>query len=231
MRIVSAEAAAGRGSGVASGATSDSAGQPFWRGWLHTLAFVLVIPGGVLLLRAASGPVAIVSVAIYGAGLALCFGTSAGYHRLTRAGRARRVMQRADHAMIYVLIACTYTPVCLIALPLQWGIPLLSTVWAGTLVGAALKIWALGRYRLLEYALYPALGWCVLTIAPVLVDHLRTPELLLMLAGGVLYTVGVPVLALRRPDPWPQRFGYHEVWHTFTVVAALCHFGAVTLML
>lgn len=204
--------------------------RPIWRGWFHVAAFVCAIPAGVVLIRRAEGTAEVVAVCIYTAGLVLCFGTSAAYHQLARTGLSRRIMQRADHAMIYVLIASTYTPICLVALPPSWGIPLLAVVWTGAAAGMGLKIWALGRYRVLEHALYPLLGWCVLAVAPVLFRRLHGAELGLVLAGGLLYTIGFPVLALRRPDPWPHTFGYHEVWHAFTVGAAACHFGAVFLL-
>jgi hemolysin III len=204
--------------------------QPAWRGWFHVAAFLVAIPAGTVLIGRATGASAVTAASIYTAGLLLCFGTSAAYHRLARSGRARRIMQRADHAMIFVLIASTYTPICLVALPRAWGIPLLSVVWATALLGIVLKVWALGRFRVVEHALYPVLGWCVVAIGPVLVGHLRTTELALVLAGGLLYTIGVPVLALRWPNPWPRTFGYHEVWHALTIAAAVCHFGAVALL-
>lgn len=204
--------------------------RPIWRGWFHVAAFLLAIPAGTVLIQRAAGAAEVAAASIYTAGLLLCFGTSAAYHRLARSGLPRRIMQRADHAMIYVLIASTYTPICLVALPRSWGIPLLAAVWTGAAAGMVLKISALGRFPVLEHALYPLLGWCVLVVAPVLFSRLQWAELGLVLSGGLLYTIGFPVLALRRPNPWPHTFGYHEVWHAFTVAAAACHFGAVTLL-
>jgi hemolysin III len=165
--------------------------------------------------------------AVYVVSLLLLFGTSASYHRLARSPRARAVMQRLDHSMIYVLIAGTYVPLCIVALPRSWGIPMLCIVGAGALVGMVLKLVAFGRFRWLSYALYPLLGWVSIAAAPVLVAHLSAVEITLIVAGGLAYTVGIPVLARRRPDPWPNTFGYHEVWHSFTVVAAGLHFAAV----
>ena len=107
-------------------------------------------------------------------------------------------MQRLDHGMIYLLIAGTYTPICLVALPLRWGIPLL--------------------------------GWAAVAATPALRDSLSGLQLALVFSGGVAYTVGFPILLLRRPDPWPRVFGYHEVWHSLTVLAAVLHFGAVALL-
>jgi hemolysin III len=201
--------------------------RPSWRGVLHSWTFFAIIPAGVMLVVVADGAAATAASAVYVASLLLLFGTSASYHRLARSPRARAVMQRLDHSMIYVLIAGTYVPLCIVALPRSWGIPLLCIVGVGALMGMVLKLAAFGRFRWLSYALYPALGWVSIVAAPVLVVHLSALEIALVVAGGVAYTVGIPVLARRRPDPWPRTFGYHEVWHSFTVVAAGLHFAAV----
>src|SRR4029079_10508463 len=143
----------------------------------------------------------------------------------------RRVMQRMDHSMIFVLIAGTYTPVCLLALPTAWGIPLMCAVWVVAALGVTMKLCAFGRFRFLQYGLYPMLGWSVIVAAPVLVHALTGPQLALLVAGGLLYTVDIPVLMVGRPDPWPRTFGYHEVWHTFTVAAGVCHFASIGLLI
>ena len=155
------------------------------------------------------------------------FGTSAAYHRLAKSYRARAIMQRLDHSMIYLLIAGTYVPICLVALPRAWGIPLLSVVGGLGLIGMVIKLTDIKRLSWLGYALYPIMGWCAVIAAPAIGTHLTPFQLALIAAGGIAYTVGFPVLLLRRPDPWPSVFGYHEVWHGFTVVAAVLHFGAV----
>ncbi len=204
--------------------------RPTWRGWMHVVAFVLAIPGGILLIVLARSAEATVAAAIYMASLLLGFGTSAGYHRLARKERTQQLMQRLDHSMIFVLIAGSYTPICLLGLPPAWGIPLLCIVWVGALAGVLVKQLAFEKLKVLEYALYPILGWIVVVAAPVLLDGLTTTELSLLVAGGLLYTVGIPVLVLEKPDPWPQTFGYHEIWHTFTVAAAGCHFATITLL-
>lgn len=204
--------------------------RPSWRGWLHVVAFVLAIPGGILLIVLAESAEAKVGAAVYMASLLLGFGTSAGYHRLARTERTRGLMQRLDHSMIFVLIAGSYTPICLLGLPPAWGIPILCVVWTGAALGVVLKQVAFDRLRWLEIALYPILGWIVVVATPALFDGLTTTELALLFAGGLLYTVGIPVLVLEKPDPWPSTFGYHEVWHTFTVAAAACHFATITLL-
>lgn len=204
--------------------------RPTWRGWMHVVAFTLAIPGGILLIVLAESAEAKVGAAVYMASLLLGFGTSAGYHRLARTERTRELMQRLDHSMIFVLIAGSYTPICLLGLPPAWGIPILCVVWVGAALGVVLKQVAFDRLRWLEIALYPILGWIVVVATPALFDGLTTTELALLFAGGLLYTVGIPVLVLEKPDPWPRTFGYHEVWHTFTVAAAACHFATITLL-
>jgi len=204
--------------------------RPTWRGWLHTAAFFVAIPAGVLLIVFADGTAGTVGASIYIAGVLLGFGTSAGYHRLARTERAQRIMQRMDHSTIFVLIAGTYTPVCLVGLPRAWGIPLLCVVWALALTGIVLKQFAFDRVRVLQYALYPVLGWLIVVAGPVLWQRLTGAELAFLVAGGLLYTVGFPVLLLEKPDPWPRTFGYHEVWHSMTVLAGACHFATVTLL-
>ena len=215
---------------MTSSSVTPAAERPTWRGWMHVVAFLLAIPGGILLILAADGPAAKVGASIYMAGLLLGFGTSAAYHRLARSQRAQAVMQRLDHSMIFVLIAATYTPICLSSLPLSWGIPILSVAWVGAALGIVLKQFAFDRLKVLEYAMYPLLGWIVVVAAPVLLDRMSTASLLLLAAGGLLYTVGIPVLVREKPDPWPRTFGYHEIWHGFTVAAGACHFATVALV-
>lgn len=204
--------------------------RPTWRGRLHSWMFFAVIPAGFMLVVLADGGTARVAAAVYVATVLLGFGTSAAYHRLAHSPAARRIMQRLDHSMIFVLIAGTYVPVCLVALPPSWGIPLLVVVGTGAFAGVVLKLAAFGRLRWFGYSLYPMLGWAAVIATPALVRHLTPTQLALVVAGGLAYTLGIPVLAMRRPDPWPRSFGYHEVWHSFTVLAAVLHFGAVTAM-
>lgn len=206
--------------------SSDGA-SPLLRGHLHLLAFLSVVPAGAVLVARAGAPMARVACAIYAISLLITFGTSAGYHVLTSGGRPRAVMQRLDHAMIFVLISGTYVPLCLVALPRRWGVPLLAVVGAGAALGIVTKLVSFHRAGRVSTALYLVLGWAAVAVAPVLFTSLRGPELLLLLLGGAAYTGGVPVLLRHRPDPWPRVFGYHEIWHVCTVVAAVLHFAAV----
>ena len=215
---------------MASSSITPADERPTWRGWFHVAAFVLSIPAGVLLILAADHPAARVAASIYAASLLLGFGTSAGYHRLARREHTQAIMQRLDHSMIFVLIAGSYTPVCLLGLPTSWGIPLLCVVWTFAAVGIVIKQFAFQKLKVLEYALYPILGWILVVAAPVLLRSMTPVELSFLLAGGLLYTVGIPVLVRERPDPWPRTFGYHEIWHGFTVAAGVCHFATMGLL-
>jgi len=201
--------------------------RPLWRGKMHAWAFFLAIPAVVALVVVASGAAATVGASIYAASLLGLFGTSAAYHRLAQSPKARRVMQRLDHSMIYLLIAGTYVPLCLVALPPEWGIPMLAIVGGLAIIGVVLKLAAFERLPWLEYGLYLVMGWAAIVAGPALYQHLTAPQMALIIAGGVAYTMGCPVLFTRRPDPWPTTFGYHEVWHVFVVVAAALHFAAV----
>lgn len=204
-----------------------TAERPTWRGVLHSWAFLASIPAGLLLIVFATGAAQRTAAAIYTGTLLAVFGTSAAYHRYAHSYRARRIMQRLDHSMIYLLIAGTYVPICLVALPPGWGIPLLATVGGLGVVGMVIKLFGVGSLQWLGYALYPIMGWAAVVAGPALVAHLSPLQLALVIAGGLAYTIGFPILLVRRPDPWPRTFGYHEVWHGFTVVAAMLHFGAV----
>lgn len=204
--------------------------RPTWRGRTHTWTFAAAIPAGIALIVAAKGPTATAAAAIYVVGLWLVFGTSSAYHRLAHSIRSRMVMQRLDHSMIYVLIAASYVPICLVALPPEWGIPMLSVVATLGAIGMVLKLTAYRRLGWFAYALYPIMGWVAVVAAPALAANLTGPQLGLIVAGGLAYTIGFPVLLTRWPDPWPRSFGYHEVWHVFTIVAALLHFGAIATL-
>ncbi len=204
--------------------------RPSWRGKMHSWAFFAAIPAGVLLIIFASGAAGRTAASIYAGTLLLVFGTSAAYHRIATSLRARTIMQRLDHSMIYLLIAGTYVPICLVALPLRWGIPLLASVTAFGIFGMVIKLAPIRRLRGFGYALYLIMGWAAVVATPALRDSMTQAQLGLVLGGGLAYTIGFPVLILKRPDPWPTSFGYHEVWHGFTVLAAILHFGAVALV-
>ena len=171
----------------------------------------------------ADGPRALLAAWVYGLATALLYLVSSSYHVFARGPRLRPVMRRLDHSMIFVLIAGTYTPVCLLALDGWWGVSLLIAVWVGAIIGIVLKVVGLERYRKISAPLYLVLGWLAVLAAPQLIDHL---ELLpFALAGGLLYTIGAVLFAMRWPTPVAKWFGYHEWWHAFVVAAGVCFFA------
>ena len=167
-------------------------------------------------------------MAIYVVSLMALYSTSASYHLFTRSYRAQRTMQQLDHAMVYVLIAGTYTPVCLLGLPspLRWIF--LAAIWGMAAVGMGLKVaW---RARRTAAALYLVIGWAVIAVLPWAQSRTGWFSLTLYALGGVIYTVGAVLFYLKRPRLRPLVFGYHEVWHVMTVVAAVLQFAALGVL-
>jgi hemolysin III len=207
-------------------------GKPRLRGRLHQVAFVVSIPAGIALVWAAHSPLARVAALVYAISLAAMFGTSAALHRRHWSPRAWLRMDQLDRVMIYVLIAGSYTPVVLLALRPGWRVACLALVWTVAAVGICLVlVWNRGRVIFVtRMVLYLGLGWISVVLLPQLADTIGLGRLALGVLGGVLYTVGVVVLIRRRPDPNPRVFGYHEVWHAFTVAAGACHYTLIWLL-
>jgi hemolysin III len=200
----------------------DPPSRPRLRGWLHQGAFWASLVGLAALVNAADSTLALVAAWTYGCATAALYFVSFSYHVLARGPRARRIMQRADHSMIFVLIAGSFTPAALLTVHGLWRWGLLGGVWAIALGGVALKCLALERFPRLGGGLYIALGWAGVVAAPALV---RRPLVgLLFLLGGVLYTVGAALFASGRPRLNPHWFGYHEAWHTFVIAAGTLMF-------
>jgi hemolysin III len=169
------------------------------------------------MIAVAHTPTALVAAVVYGLATIALYLTSSSYHLYARDGRARVVMQRLDHSMIYVLIAGTYTPVCLLALDGSWRWALLALVWAGAIAGVLIKTLALDRFPKLGFALYLVLGWAAILALPQLLDR---PGLLVLAAiGGLLYTAGAIMFVLHWPGRAARWFGYHEYWHAFGIAA------------
>jgi hemolysin III len=193
---------------------------------------VVSIPAGIALVWAAHSPLARVAALVYAISLAAMFGTSAALHRRHWSRRAWLRMDQLDRVMIYVLIAGSYTPVVLLALRPGWRVAFLALVWTVAAVGICLVlVWNRGRVIFVtRMVLYLGLGWISVVLLPQLADTIGLGRLALGVLGGVLYTVGVVVLIRRRPDPNPRVFGYHEVWHAFTVAAGACHYTLIWLL-
>lgn len=188
----------------------------------HAAGAVAAAIGLVLLLtHRAEGPVATVAFAVYGGTMIAMFATSA-LHHVTHAEEG--LLRRLDMSAIYLFIAGTYTPFCLLAVPPSWGIPMLVVIWAFALVGVVLR-WTLPRTpRWASVSIYLVMGWmAVVGVYPLVVAFGWGPVATLAL-GGILYTVGAIVYASKRPDPWPRYVGYHGLWHVFVIGGALVHF-------
>lgn len=201
-----------------------SVNKPLLRGWLHQIAFFVSLPAGVTLVGMAGGVEARVAAALFAVTMTALFGVSAAYHRGDWSDRARRIMKHLDHSMIFIFIAGSYTPITLIALRPAWGITLLALAWTGAVAGVLVTVLRLERWHGVGFAMYLILGWLAVIATPQLVHALSRTELALLIAGGLLYTVGAVILGRKRPDPSPAVFGYHEIWHTFVVGASACHF-------
>lgn len=203
--------------------------KPSWRGWIHAATFPVAIALGIVLVTLADGAAAKWSSAVFFASSLLLFGVSALYHRFNWSPKVKAALKRVDHANIFVLIAGTYTPTSILALPQDKAIILLSMVWGGALLGIGFRVFWIGAPRWLYVPLYILLGWAALmfigdffTNAPV--------TMILLLTGGVLYTIGAVVYGLKRPNPLPGTFGFHEIFHTCTLLAFLCHWVGILLV-
>jgi hemolysin III len=201
--------------------------RPLWRGLLHQWALFTAVPLMVLLAVLADGTKARVAVIVYAFGLCSMFAASTTYHRWVHTLRARSIWQRTDHAMIYAAIAGSFTPVCVLAMPNPWGVALLVFIWTGAVVGAVLKLAVWHRARIIGAVLYMALSWIGVTAVPFLYNRYGALPVVLLLAGGLAYTVGAIGFARQWPRLSPAVFSYHEVWHVFTIVAAALQWGAV----
>ena len=214
-------------SGVVTRLKPVDIGKPRMRGWLHVYAFFIAIAAGTVLVTLAAtiggGVPAAVSCAIYSLTVCGLFGTSALYHRRVWSPRGYQLMRRLDHSMIFVFIAGTYTPFSVLLLPHTTAIVILSIVWGGAILGVGMKLITPNAPRWLSAPVYVALGWVAIFVLPEIARGGGTAALVLMLAGGMLYTVGAAFYALRRPNPWPNTFGHHEFFHACSLLAALCH--------
>jgi hemolysin III len=200
------------------------------RGWLHAYAFgVAAVCGVVLCSLAATRPgwAPFVSCLIYSISTCLLFGTSALYHRRVWSPRGYKIMKRLDHSMIFVFIAGTYTPFCVLLLPTRLATIIMSIAWGGAVLGVTLKLAYPHGSRWLSAPLYLALGWVAVAVLPDFLHYGGVTTLVLLACGGVAYSVGAIFYALRRPNPWPTIFGHHEFFHACTLVAAICHHIAI----
>ena len=205
--------------------------RPRLRGVLHHYAFYCSLVTGAVLVALAPTRRALVVAAVYGVSQSALLAVSALYHRITWSVAARRRMGRLDHSMINVLIAGTYTPFGVLALSGTFAAILLALVWGGAIANIVLHVLWIDAPKWLSATSYVVLGWVGVMAVPDLFAHAGWTPTMLLLAGGLLYSAGAIVYAIRRPDPAPAVFGYHEVFHALVVLAAIAHWAAVAVIL
>jgi len=198
--------------------------EPF-NGASHLIGLLLAGAGTVLLLRMAKGPGELVAFGIYGATLILLYGASTMYHTLPLPDRQLRALRTLDHISIYFLIAGTYTPVALVTLSGRLGWSLLAAVWLIALAGIPFKLFFLDAPVWLSTGTYLAMGYLSLVALVPLAHAVSYAGLAWLIAGGLAYTIGAVIYTRRRPDPFPGRFGHHEIWHLLVMAGSGCHFA------
>ncbi|WP_370330165.1 hemolysin III family protein [Mycolicibacterium hippocampi] len=206
-------------------------GKPRARGWIHVYSAVIAVIGGATLVAVSwsmQSTRAGIATLIYTLTIVAMFAVSGTYHRVNwKSATARKWMKRADHSMIFLFIAGSYTPFALLALPEHSGMTLFWIVWSGALAGVALKMLWPSAPRWLGVPLYILLGWVAAWFIGPIADGAGTAAVVLLIVGGALYSIGGVLYALKWPNPWPTTFGHHEFFHACTAVAAICHYIAM----
>ncbi len=196
-------------------------------GLTHFIGFLLAILGLVLLILKAADPVKpwhIATFSIFSAGMILLYMASTLYHWLPLSETGIQRLRRVDHIMIFIMIAATYTPVCLIPLRDSIGWELFFSVWSIAAVGLFVKVFWLQAPRWLSVSMYVTMGWlAILGIVPI-IKALQPGGVFWLVSGGLFYTFGAAIYAVKRPNPWPNRFGFHEIFHIFVMLGSFSHF-------
>jgi hemolysin III len=210
--------------------------KPQLRGWLHLGTVPLVIAAGIVLIALSPTPTTRIGSTVFVTSALVLFGVSALYHRGSWSPRTGSVLRRMDHSNIFLLIAGSYTPFALIFLNGTAEVVLLSVVWSGAVLGVLFRVFWTDAPRWLYTPIYIALGWAAVFFIPQFAAGVSNTgvgvgiaALVLVAVGGLLYTLGGVVYGFKRPDPWPLHFGFHEVFHTFTVLAFVTHYVGVSL--
>ncbi len=205
--------------------------RPQWRGRLHHFALLVFPPLFVALVVFSASLEAKLVAAVYGLGVCSMLTASATYHRWVHTPAARAAWQRRDHAMIFAAIAGSFTPVCALAVPHSWGIPVLALMWAACIAGAATKFTNWRHRRVVGGVLYIGLSWASLVVIPSVWHTTGALPVLLIGIAGFFYTGGAILLYRRVPRLRPTVFSYHEVWHACTVIAAMAHLAGVWVII
>ncbi|MFL1382141.1 MULTISPECIES: PAQR family membrane homeostasis protein TrhA [unclassified Nocardiopsis] len=204
--------------------------KPRLRGWLHLGTAPLALAAGIVLVALSPTVPAMAASAVYALSSVLLFSTSAIYHVGRWSPRVQQVLRRMDHSNIYLIIAGTYTPFIVLVLEGTLRTAMLALVWGGAIAGVGFKLLWLGAPRWLSTALYLAIGWVAVLFIPQLVEGTHPATWILILVGGVLYSVGAVVYGMKWPDPAPRWFGFHEIFHSLTIAAFVCHYIAVSFV-
>ena len=214
---------------ITSGYREPEEKKPSWRGWIHTGVLPIVIAGGIVLIVLAHGVPAKVASAVFFASSFLLFGNSALYHRFNWSPKVKVALKRIDHANIFVLIAGSYTPITLLALQREKALPLIIIIWATAILGILFRVFWINAPRWLYVPIYIGMGWAAFVYV---VDFMNAnaPMMILVLCGGLAYTIGAVVYGLKKPNPIPGVFGFHEIFHSLTVLAFMSHWTAALLI-
>ena len=216
---------------VVADSVAQYLGRPRARGWIHLYSTAVALVAGAALVSVSWAMVSTragLATLVYTATIVAMFAVSATYHRVHWTSRAtRKWMKRADHSMIFIFIAGSYTPFAALAMPPNTGRLVLAIVWGGAVAGVALKMLWPTAPRWVGVPLYLLLGWVALWFAGTIVQGAGVPAMVLLAVGGALYSIGGLLYALKWPNPWPETFGHHEFFHACTAVAAICHYVAM----
>ncbi|HEY5833581.1 PAQR family membrane homeostasis protein TrhA [Streptomyces sp.] len=204
--------------------------KPKLRGWLHAGMFPAVLVSGVILTAFAQSTRGRVACAVFTVTACALFGVSALYHRGDWGPRVSGILRRLDHANIFLIIAGTYTPLTILLLPGTTSELLLWLVWTGALVGIAFRVFWVGAPRWLYTPCYIALGWVAVFFIPEFLHKGGVAVLVCVIVGGVLYSTGAAIYGFKRPNPSPRWFGFHEVFHSFTLAAFIAHYVGISLV-
>jgi hemolysin III len=203
--------------------------KPKLRGWFHAGTFPLALAAGIVLISLAPTAGSAAACTVFAVSSWLLFGVSGVYHRGTWGPKWAAILRRLDHTNIFLIIAGTYTPLSVMLLPHHSAVVLLTLVWAGALIGIGMRVFWLGAPRWVYVPCYLALGWAAVFFLPSFLHYGGGAVLGLVIAGGLMYSIGAVIYALKKPNPSPRWFGFHEIFHLFTIAAFACHYVAISI--
>lgn len=201
--------------------------KPILRGHFHQAMFFISLGGLAVLLSLTNSNRELISILVYAFGALSMFGISALYHRIDWSSQNRALFRKLDHSAIFVMIAGTFTPVAMLGLSAESSKILLLTIWGVTILGVVKSIWLTNLPKLLNAALYVGAGYVIYPYIDELSASIGANGMYLLVAGGLIYSIGAAIYAFKKPNPYPKYFGYHEVFHLLVNVAAILHFMAV----